>query len=51
MGSIFIINIAKGFLENKVETLVIHSLIFKSAYNGRDILKEKTTQRTEVEKD
>ena len=27
MGSIFIINITKGILENKDETLVIYSLI------------------------
>ena len=27
MGSFFIINISKGFLENKVETLAIYKLI------------------------
>ena len=30
MGSFFIINISKGFLENKVETLVIYKLIMSS---------------------
>jgi len=33
-GVNFIINITKGFLENKVETLTIYKLI-KSAYNDR----------------
>ena len=49
MGSTFIINITKGFLENKVETLVIHSLIL-SQHILIDVLREETTQNTKVEK-
>ena len=50
MGSIVIINIAKGFLENKVETLAINiSLLSQCIW--RDILREETTQKTEVEND
>ena len=50
MGVNFIINISKEFLENKVETLTIYKLI-KSQRIWRDILRDETTQRTEVEKD
>ena len=49
MGSTFIINITKGFLENKVETLVIHSLILSQRILI-DVLREETTQNTKVEK-
>ena len=43
MGSTFMINITKGFLENKVETLVIHSLILSHRILT-DVLREETTQ-------
>ena len=33
MGSTFIVNITKGFLENKVETLVYISLILDAIQN------------------
>ena len=51
MRSIVIINIAKGFFfKNKVETLAINiSLLSQRIW--RDILREETTQKTEVEND
>ena len=49
-GVNFKINISKGFLENKVETLAIYKLIM-STYMKRYLGREETTQRTEVEND
>ena len=47
MGSTFIINITKGFLENKIETLIY---LILSQRILTDVLREETTQNTEVEK-
>ena len=49
MGSTFIINITKGFLENKVETLVYIVLILSQCILT-DVLREEATQNTEIEK-
>ena len=49
MGSTFIINITKRFLENKVETVVLYSLILSQRILT-NVLREETTQNTEVEK-
>ena len=48
-GVNFIINVSKGFLENKVETLAIYIRLLCQCI-GRDILREDATQITSVEK-
>ena len=47
MGSTFIVNITKGFLENKVENPSLYSLIL-SQHILTDVLRKETIQITEV---